>query len=34
MNSKDVIRFLELDKFAPELLIRKPKIVEMLDVAG
>ena len=31
MNCKDVIKFLELDKFAPEMLIQKPKVVEMLE---
>jgi hypothetical protein len=34
LNSKDLIRFLELDKFAPEVLIRKPKVVEMLECSG
>ncbi len=30
-NSKDVIKFLEIDKFSPEVLIKKPKVIEMLD---
>lgn len=34
LNAKDVIKFLELDKFAPEVLIRKPKVVEMLELSG
>ena len=33
-NSKDLVRFLELDKFAPELLLKKPKLIEMLDCAA
>ena len=30
-NDKKVIEFLELDQFAPELLIKKPKLIELLD---
>ena len=33
-NSKEVIKFLHLDKFAPELLIFKPKVIEMFEVGG
>ncbi len=30
-NSKELVKFLELDKFAPEMLIHRPKLIEMLE---
>eukprot|EP00347_Sterkiella_histriomuscorum_P007307 403349456 len=33
-NIKDLIKFLELDKFCPELLIKKPKLVEIIQCQG
>ena len=31
LNSKEMIKFLEIDSHAPEVLIRPPKLVEQLD---
>jgi hypothetical protein len=33
-NSKEVIKFLELDKYAPENLFTKPELLEKLDFWG
>ena len=32
-NAREVIRFLHLDRFAPELLVFKPKVLEMIEMA-
>ena len=33
-NSKELIKFLDLEKFAPEILYNKPELMEKLDFWG